>query len=170
MLEHAIAWFGSRILYPARPAFRDADLAELEELTYEDLQRQTGLRFADVDSALLFLTAHREYDRKERKSAATPEWLARGYTFGGRKYEIATTYSESKGSGEGKKTARKVAGGAGLGAAIGGIAGGWTGAAIGAAAGTATGVIMSSQGTEHLKLPAETRLQFTLNAAVTVQP
>jgi len=29
---------------------------------------------------------------------------------------------------------------------------------------------MASQGTEHLKLPAETRLQFTLNAAVTVQP
>jgi hypothetical protein len=29
---------------------------------------------------------------------------------------------------------------------------------------------MSAQGTEHLKLAAETRLQFTLTAAVTVQP
>jgi hypothetical protein len=29
---------------------------------------------------------------------------------------------------------------------------------------------MSSQGTEHLKLPAETRLQFTLNGALTVRP
>ena len=91
-------------------------------------------------------------------------------SFGGRKYDIVTTAVEQKGSGEGKKTARKTAGGAGLGAAIGGIAGGWTGAAIGAAAGAATGTIMASQGTEHLKLPAETRLQFSLNAAVTVQP
>ena len=36
--------------------------------------------------------------------------------------------------------------------------------------GAATGAIVSSQGTEHLKLPAETRLQFSLSAAVTVQP
>ena len=55
------------------------------------------------------------------------------------------------------------------GAIIGGIAGGGTGAAIGAAAGAAGGAIVASQGTEHLKLPAETRLQFTLDAAVTVQ-
>jgi len=88
VLEHALAWFGSRILYPVRLPFRDADLAELEELTYEDLQRQTGLRFADADSALVFLTAHREYDRIERKSMAVPEWLARGFTFNGRKYEF----------------------------------------------------------------------------------
>lgn len=95
---------------------------------------------------------------------------ANSVTFGGRKYEIVTAQVESKGSGEGKKTTRKIAGGAGLGAAIGGIAGGGKGAAIGALAGTAGGAIMASQGTEHLKLPAETRLQFSLTAAVTVQP
>ena len=90
--------------------------------------------------------------------------------FGGRKYDIVTTAVESKGGGEGRKTGRKVAGGAGLGAIIGGIAGGGTGAAIGAAAGGATGAIVASQGTEHLKLEAETRLQFSLDAAVSVQP
>jgi len=95
---------------------------------------------------------------------------ANSLAFGGKKYEIVTTAVEQKGSGEGKKTTRKLVGGAGLGAIVGGIAGGGTGAAIGAAAGAATGAIVASQGTEHLKLPAETRLQFTLNAAVTVQP
>jgi len=95
---------------------------------------------------------------------------ANSLAFGGRKYDIVTSYVESKGSGEGKKTTRKVAGGAGLGAIVGGIAGGGTGAAIGAAAGAATGAVVASQGTEHLKMPAETRLQFTLSAAVTVQP
>jgi len=29
---------------------------------------------------------------------------------------------------------------------------------------------VASQGTEHLKLPAETRLQFQLTSAVTVRP
>lgn len=95
---------------------------------------------------------------------------ANSMAYGGRTYEIATTVVEQKGGGEGKKTARKVAGGAGLGAIVGGIAGGGTGAAIGAVAGTATGAVIASQGTEHLSLPAETRLQFTLNAAVTVRP
>ena len=95
---------------------------------------------------------------------------ANSITFGGQTYEIVTAYIEAKGSGEGKKTARKVGGGAGLGAIVGGIAGGGSGAAIGAAVGGATGAVVASQGKEHLQLPAETRLQFQLNAAVTIRP
>lgn len=95
---------------------------------------------------------------------------ANSISFGGLSYEIVTAYVETKGSGEGKKTARKVGGGAGLGAIVGGIAGGGQGAAIGAAVGGATGAVVASQGQEHLQLPAETRLQFQLTAAVTVKP
>jgi hypothetical protein len=90
--------------------------------------------------------------------------------FGGNVYQVATAYVETKGGGEGKKTARKVGGGAGLGAIVGGIAGGGSGAAIGAAVGGATGAVVASTGEEHLKLPAETRLQFQLTAAVNVRP
>ena len=90
--------------------------------------------------------------------------------FGGMVYQVATTYVESKGKGEGKKTARKVGGGAGLGAIVGGIAGGGTGAAIGAAVGGATGAAVAAGGEEHLTLPAETRLQFQLTAAVSISP
>lgn len=91
-------------------------------------------------------------------------------SFGGRVHEITTEYVESKGKGEGRRTARKVGGGAGLGAIVGGIAGGGEGAAIGAAVGGVTGAAVASGGEEHLKLPAETRLQFLLSAAMTVQP
>jgi hypothetical protein len=104
------------------------------------------------------------------KGADKVSLKANSLSFGGVRYDIVTAYVETKGSGEGKKTARKVGGGAGLGAIVGGIAGGGTGAAIGAAAGAATGAVMASQGTEHLQLPAETRLQFQLTAAVTVRP
>jgi hypothetical protein len=89
--------------------------------------------------------------------------------FGGMVYEVASGYVESKGKGEGKRTARKVGGGAGLGGLIGGIAGGGEGAAIGAIVGGVTGAAVASGGEEHLKLPSETRLQFELTAAVAVQ-
>ena len=90
-------------------------------------------------------------------------------TFGGMVYEVTTAYVETKGKGEGKRTARKVGGGAGLGAIVGGIAGGGEGAAIGAAIGGVTGAAVASSGEEHLKLPAETRLQFQLTQAVTIR-
>jgi hypothetical protein len=90
--------------------------------------------------------------------------------FGGMAYQVASSYVETKGKGEGKKTGRKIGGGAGLGAIVGGIAGGGSGAAIGAAVGAAGGAVMAASGEEHLKLPAETRLQFQLSSAVNVRP
>jgi hypothetical protein len=90
--------------------------------------------------------------------------------FGGMVHQVATQYVEAKGKGEGKRTARKVGGGAGLGAVFGGIVGGGEGAAIGAAVGGVTGAAVASGGEEHLQLPAETRLQFQLSAAVTITP
>jgi hypothetical protein len=89
--------------------------------------------------------------------------------FGGMVHEVATTYVESKGKGEGKRTGRKIGGGAGLGAIVGGIAGGGEGAAIGAAIGGVTGAAVAAGGQEHLKLPAETRLQFQLTSAVSIR-
>ena len=90
--------------------------------------------------------------------------------FGGMVYQVASTYVESKGKGEGKKTARKVGGGAGLGMLVGGLAGGGEGVAIGAAVGAVAGTAIASGGEEHLVVPAETRLQFQLSAAVNITP
>jgi hypothetical protein len=90
-------------------------------------------------------------------------------SFGGMVHEVATSYVETKGKGEGKKTGRKIGGGAGLGAIVGGIAGGGEGAAIGAAIGGVTGAAVASGGEEHLKLPAETRLQFQLTSSVSIR-
>jgi hypothetical protein len=89
--------------------------------------------------------------------------------FGGTAYELATGYVEAKGKGEGRRTARKIGGGAGLGAIVGGIAGGGEGAAIGAAVGGVGGAAVAGGGEEHLTLPAETRLQFHLSAAVSIR-
>ena len=121
-------------------------------------------------SSIVMLQAVKVEQAGKMKGSDKITLKAKTLAFGGRTYDIVTTAVEHKGGGEGKKTGRKMVGGAGLGAIVGGIAGGGTGAAIGAAAGGATGAVVASQGTEHLVIPAETRLQFTLDAAVTVRP
>jgi len=84
-------------------------------------------------------------------------------TVNGRAYDIVTTGVPESSSSRGERSAKVIGGTAALGAVIGAIAGGGRGAAIGAgsgaAAGTAAQVITSGQ---KVKVPAETRLTFTL--------
>src|ERR1019366_2437715 len=77
VFENALAFFGSRILHPARPALRDPDIADLFDVTREDLEQQTALPFADAVEALDFLTEHRKQDFRGAPAPA----------FTGRKYE-----------------------------------------------------------------------------------
>ncbi len=78
VLEHALAFFGSRILYPARPALRDTDIAELFDVTREDLEHQTSLPFAEAVEALDFLTQHRE---RNFRRAQAPAFTHRKYEY-----------------------------------------------------------------------------------------
>lgn len=79
VFEHALAFFGSRILHPARPIVRDSDLEELFDVTREDLEQQTSLPFADAVEALDFLI--------QQRRAAPVESLMHAPAFAGRKYE-----------------------------------------------------------------------------------
>ena len=86
-----------------------------------------------------------------------------------RGYFVTSSDVELKGHSEGKRAARKIGAGAGVGAAIGGLLGGGTGAVGGAIAGGTTGAVVAGSGKTHLSVPAETRLQFRLEAPVRIQ-
>ncbi len=90
VLENAIGYFGSRVLYPARPAFRDADLHELYDLTREDLEQETALPFREAIEAIDFLAYHRERSRIGGRLETAPDWQTRAFTFSGRKREYVT--------------------------------------------------------------------------------
>ena len=83
--------------------------------------------------------------------------------FQGKTYNVTTSDVQQSGKSRGKDSAVKIGGGAALGALIGGIAGGGKGAAIGAAVGggAGTGVQVFAKG-KQVKIPSETRLDFTL--------
>jgi len=85
--------------------------------------------------------------------------------FQGKTYNVSSSDVKQSGASRGKRTAATVGGGAALGALIGAIAGGGKGAAIGAGvgAGAGTGVQVFTKG-QQVKIPSETRLDFTLQS------
>jgi len=83
---------------------------------------------------------------------------------------IVTGNYDVAGASRGKQSAERIGGGAALGAIIGAIAGGGKGAAIGAGvgAGAGTAVQVLTHG-QQVRVPSETRLEFKLQQAFTVQ-
>jgi hypothetical protein len=90
-------------------------------------------------------------------------------TAGGQTYQLETGYYDKAGASRGTRTAETVGGGAVLGALIGAIAGRGRGAAIGTVAGAGAGTAAEA-GThgQQVKIPSESKLEFTLKSPVTV--
>jgi hypothetical protein len=90
-------------------------------------------------------------------------------TINGVPYSTHSGYYAQHGASRGTQSAERVGGGAVVGALIGGILGRGKGAAIGSAvgAGAGTAVQVSTQG-QHVKVPAEAKLDFTLKDPVVV--
>jgi hypothetical protein len=89
--------------------------------------------------------------------------------FQGKTYNVETSDVKQSGASRGKRSAATIGGGAALGALIGAVAGGGKGAAIGAAVGggAGTGVQVLTKG-QQVKIPSETRLDFTLQQPVDI--
>ena len=85
----------------------------------------------------------------------------------GKKHEIRTGEVSQAGASRGSQSAKRIGGIAAVGAAVGAIFGGAKGAAQGAAAGagTAAAVQVLTHG-EHVRIPAESRLAFTLESPI----
>lgn len=74
-LETALAYFGSRVLYPARPALRDANLCELYEFTREDVEHQTSFAYPEFTKLLDFLVLHREFESNPQRFPEIPKLI-----------------------------------------------------------------------------------------------
>jgi BON domain-containing protein len=90
-------------------------------------------------------------------------------TVRGTAYDVQSGNYQQSGGSRGKKTAKVVGGGAAAGALIGALAGGGKGAAIGAGigAGAGAGYQVLTKGST-VKVPSETRIDFTLAAPLNV--
>jgi hypothetical protein len=89
-LENALAYFGSRVLYPARPPLRENDLRDLTEQTREDVERQTGLTFSEAMRSLDFLLLHRLLETDIKQCDRVRGSLDEGIRSSGAKFEYIT--------------------------------------------------------------------------------
>ena len=84
-------------------------------------------------------------------------------------YPVQSGYYEQHGASRGTRTAETVGGGAVVGALLGGLLGRGKGAAIGSVVGAGTGTaVQASTHGQQIKVPAETKIDFTLKDPITV--
>ena len=87
----------------------------------------------------------------------------------GKSYALSSDDYKDVGKSRGKRTAETVGIGAAAGAVLGGIFGGGKGAAIGAGVGAGSGTaVQALTHGQQVKIPSETRLDFTLHDPVNV--
>jgi Haem-binding uptake, Tiki superfamily, ChaN len=90
VVEDALAYFGSRVLCPARPPLREADLYDLYDQTHEDLEQQTSFNFADLIRMLDFLVLHRQFELHVEQYEETPKPIQEGIQLMGTKFQYLT--------------------------------------------------------------------------------
>ena len=89
--------------------------------------------------------------------------------FQGQSYDLSSSEYQQTGASEGRRTAATVGGAAAVGAVIGGLIGGGKGAAIGAGTGAGAGTVASAATkAQQIQIPAETKIDFTLQQPVSV--
>jgi hypothetical protein len=89
-LEHALAYFGSRVLYPARKPARESDLYALYDQTREDVEQQTSFAFGEFIEMLDFMALHRGYEVNPRRYLQVPRQIQEGLLYTGEKFDYLT--------------------------------------------------------------------------------
>lgn len=80
-VQHAVAYFGSRILYPARPPVREADLYPLYAQAREAVENTTPFGYREYMQMLDFLVLHKDYEANQRQYRFPPALLQQGISF-----------------------------------------------------------------------------------------
>jgi hypothetical protein len=78
VLEETFAYFGSRVLYPARPAVREIDLYALYAQSREEVEQHTNFGYRDYMRMIDFLVLHKDFEANARRYDDIPELIQEG--------------------------------------------------------------------------------------------
>ena len=88
VLQEALAFLGSRVLYPARAAVRESDLYVLYAQPREAIEEQTVYSYREYMEMIDFLVLHKDFESNSYRHA--PELIRTGVHYTGRKFEYVT--------------------------------------------------------------------------------
>jgi len=91
VIEQALAYFGSRVLYPARPAVRESDLYVLYAQPREAIEEHTIYTYREYMQMIDFLVMHKDYELHARHYSVVPDLIAEGIGFTGEKCAFVTS-------------------------------------------------------------------------------
>lgn len=89
VLEVALRYFGSRVLYPARPAVREVELYSLYAQASEEIEQQTSFSYRDYMQMIDFLVLHKDFETNARRYHEVPELISQGRAYTGARLEFA---------------------------------------------------------------------------------
>lgn len=128
-----------------------------------------GMEVAPVGSAVSGSVTHVVSSGRLSRPAELSLVLTTLKPTGGNDLSISTSAWSMKGESHKKRNIGMIGGGGGAGAIVGAIAGGKKGAAIGGAVGAGAGTgVAAATGKKEITLAPETKLNFTLNAPLTL--
>ena len=90
VVENALGYFGSRLLYPARPAARESDLYALYAQPQEAIEEQTLYTYREYMEMIDFLVVHKDFEANARRYSTVPELIRLGVAFSGAKFAFAS--------------------------------------------------------------------------------
>ena len=88
VVEHAVGYFGSRVLYPARPAVRPDELETLYRQPQRNIERRTIYRYGEYIRMIDFLVLHKRHEQAPSRHRAG--LLREGLRCKGAKFEYLT--------------------------------------------------------------------------------
>src|SRR5579864_3840777 len=90
VLEQALGYLGSRVLYPARPAVHESDLYTLYAQPREAIEEQSIYGYAEYMRLIDFLVLHKDYESNQKRYWAVPALMNEGVGYVGEKFDFVT--------------------------------------------------------------------------------
>jgi hypothetical protein len=88
VLEYALAYFGSRVLCPARAAARESDLYALYAQPREAIEEKTIYSYREYMQMIDFLVLHKDFESNARQYPGVPSLVREGTAFVGEKFNF----------------------------------------------------------------------------------
>jgi hypothetical protein len=90
VIENAVGYLGSRVVFPKRQAVRESELYALYSLTREAVEEQSSFAYREYMQMIDFLVLHKDWEANHQHYVRMPALLEEGQRWNGERFEFVT--------------------------------------------------------------------------------